>query len=58
MFTYAVPDFWLGMLLLAFFAVRSAVFPTGGFEDVGQQQARACSACSIRRTTWCCRRSR
>ncbi len=35
MFTYSVPDFWLGMLLLGFFAVRLQVFPTGGFEDSG-----------------------
>ncbi|MGB0113327.1 MAG: ABC transporter permease [Ilumatobacteraceae bacterium] len=35
MFTYSVPDFWLGMLLLAFFAVRLGWFPTGGFEDAG-----------------------
>ena len=31
----SVPDFWLGMLLRAFFAVRLGWFPTGGFEDAG-----------------------
>lgn len=35
MFTYSVPDFWLGMLLLSFFAVQLGWFPTGGFEDAG-----------------------
>lgn len=35
MFTYSVPDFWLGMLLLAFFSVKVGWFPTGGFEDAG-----------------------
>jgi len=35
MFTYSVPDFWLGMILLALFAVRWPLFPTGGFEDAG-----------------------
>jgi len=35
MFTYSVPDFWLGMLLLSLFAVQLGWFPTGGFEDAG-----------------------
>jgi peptide/nickel transport system permease protein len=35
MFTYSVPDFWLGMLLLSLFAVQLGWFPTGGFEDPG-----------------------
>ncbi len=38
MITYAVPDFWLGMLLLAFFAVRWPLFPTGGFETSGSNK--------------------
>jgi peptide/nickel transport system permease protein len=35
MFTYSVPDFWLGMLLLGLLAVKFDVFPTGGLEDPG-----------------------
>lgn len=35
MFTYAVPDFWLGMLLLGTFSVNLGLFPTGGLEDAG-----------------------
>lgn len=35
MFTYSVPDFWLGMLLLTVFAVKLDLFPTGGFQDAG-----------------------
>jgi peptide/nickel transport system permease protein len=37
MFTYSVPDFWLGMVLLALFAVKFGWFPTGGFEDAGSR---------------------
>ncbi len=35
MFTYSMPDFWLGMLLLALLSVKLKLFPTGGFEDAG-----------------------
>jgi len=33
MVTWSTPDFWLGMILLTFFAVRLGLFPTGGIED-------------------------
>jgi len=33
MATYSMPDFWLGMLLLSFFAVTLGWFPVGGIED-------------------------
>jgi peptide/nickel transport system permease protein len=33
--TYAMPDFWLGMLLLTLFAVSLGWFPVGGIEDPG-----------------------
>jgi peptide/nickel transport system permease protein len=39
MFTYSVPDFWLGMILLAFLSVKLGWFPTGGFEDAGSQKS-------------------
>jgi peptide/nickel transport system permease protein len=35
MFLYAMPEFWLGMVLLWLLAVRWPFFPTGGFEDAG-----------------------
>jgi peptide/nickel transport system permease protein len=31
---YSMPEFWLGILLLIFFAVTLGLFPTGGFESV------------------------
>ena len=33
MVTWSTPDFWLGMLLLTFFAVRLDLFPTSGITD-------------------------
>jgi peptide/nickel transport system permease protein len=33
MVTWSTPDFWLGMLLLTFFAVQLGLFPTGGIVD-------------------------
>lgn len=35
MLTYAVPDFWLGMLALGVFSVQLGLFPSGGMEDSG-----------------------
>ena len=35
MATWSTPDFWLGMLLLSFFAVQLGLFPTGGISDPG-----------------------
>ena len=33
MVTWSTPEFWLGMILLTFFAVRLGLFPTGGISD-------------------------
>ena len=34
MVLYAMPEFWLGMLLLVFLGARTGWFPTGGVRDV------------------------
>jgi peptide/nickel transport system permease protein len=33
MVTWSTPEFWLGMILLSFFAARLELFPTGGISD-------------------------
>ncbi len=35
MFTYSMPDFWLGLLLLGFLGSQLGWFPTGGISDPG-----------------------
>lgn len=35
MVMYSVPDFWIGMLLLALFSIQLDLLPTGGFETAG-----------------------
>jgi peptide/nickel transport system permease protein len=35
MVTWSTPEFWLGMILLSFFAARLELFPTGGITDPG-----------------------
>lgn len=55
MFTYAIPDFYLGILLLAFFAFWLAWLPTGGMEtpgaggfiDTGKHLILPCAALAI-----------
>ena len=36
MVLYAMPEFWLGMLLLVFLGARTGWFPTGGVRDLTQ----------------------
>jgi peptide/nickel transport system permease protein len=34
LFFYAMPDFWLGMILIFLFAVALKIFPSGGYESI------------------------
>jgi peptide/nickel transport system permease protein len=40
MVTWSMPEFWLGMILLTFFAVRLGLFPTGGISDPSSEEGR------------------
>jgi peptide/nickel transport system permease protein len=40
MVTWSMPEFWLGMILLTFFAVRLGLFPTGGISDPSSEAGR------------------
>lgn len=37
----AIPEFWLGIILIIFFSVRTKVFPAGGFPGWGEEKALA-----------------
>lgn len=37
--TWSTPEFWVGMILLTFFAVRLGLFPTGGISDPSADQS-------------------
>ncbi len=39
MVTWSTPEFWLGMILLTFFAARLELFPTGGISDPSSESS-------------------
>ena len=51
---YAMPGFWLGLMLIVLFRVKLAWLPPGGFENIGAGLP-ASTACSISPPIWCCR---
>jgi ABC-type dipeptide/oligopeptide/nickel transport system permease component len=53
MFTYSMPDFWIGMLfLLGCSPIQLDLFPTGGLEDPPAARPPASRRCSTSCTTW------
>ena len=57
MATYSMPEFWLGMILLTFFAVVLGWFPVGGIEDPSST-ATGLAKLPDQASTCSCRRSR
>ena len=55
MVLYAMPEFWLGMLLLVFLGARTGWFPTGGVRDLTAAPDGRSTPSSIAPATSSCR---
>ena len=56
LFTYAAPEYWIGIILILLFAVAIPLFPAGQQVTPGEEFSSWGSPTrSISRTTWCCR---
>ena len=50
----SVPSFWLGLILIQFFAVKLGWFPASGMATRARPSANACSTCCCPRWCWAC----
>ena len=55
LFTYAAPEYWIGIILILLFAVAIPLFPAGQQVTPGEESRAGAPTRSISRTTWCCR---
>ena len=59
LFTYAAPEYWIGIILILVFAVWIPIFPAGPADDArGGVLQLVRQGASTSPTTWCCRRPR
>ena len=56
LFTYAAPEYWIGIILILLFAVAIPIFPAGQQVTPGEEfSARLRQRRATSPTTWCCR---
>ena len=58
LFTYAAPEYWIGIILILLFAVASPIFPAGLQETPGAELTRVSTGRSTSASTSCCPRPR
>ncbi len=59
LFTYAAPEYWIGIILILLFAVAIPLFPAGQQVTPGADfDSWFAKARERRRATWCCRSTR
>ena len=55
LFTYAAPEYWIGLILILLFAVAIPIFPAGLQMTPGEEFDSGSPTRSTSPSTWCCR---
>ena len=58
LFTYAAPEYWVGIILILVLAVAIPIFPAGQQVTPGWSSRAGSRRRSTSPITWCCRRPR